>query len=51
MIMLEGIITNFGIGVGVEIVEEMLGMFDCLCGFLLTVNCRVLIGQVGLWGR
>ena len=27
-----GVITNFGIGLGVEIVEEMLGMFDCLCG-------------------
>ena len=27
-----GVITNFGIGMGVEIVKEMLGMFDCLCG-------------------
>ena len=27
-----GVITNCGIGISVEIVKEMLGMFDCLCG-------------------
>ena len=25
-----GVITSFGIRMGVEIVKEMLGMFDCL---------------------
>ena len=27
-----GVIINCGIRMGVDIVEEMLSMFDCLCG-------------------